>query len=77
MEINIMVFRVNETYGGKSYVEYDSKLNAYKTGTTRSHAEHFQTDSKRIEIEVKTLKELINYERQLIAAGVKNVTSEY
>ena len=69
--MNTIVYKIDKTYGGYDYVEYNPEKNIYKTGNTRAHAGHW--DFRYLEVEVATLRELKNFETQLETFNVERV----
>ena len=70
-----LVYKVDNTYGGKEYIEWNNEKKVYKTGQTRAHKGHYE--GIKIEVEVKTLKELNNIEEQLISQGFTDETRTF
>lgn len=70
-----LVYKVDKTYGGKEYIEWNENKKVYKVGNTRAHKGHYE--GQRIEIEVRTNKELETVENQLIAQGFKDETRTF
>jgi len=62
-----IVKKLDKTYGGYEYVEYDAERKVFKSGQTRAHRGHYP--APRLFIEVATLKELDSVEQQLIEQG--------
>ena len=73
--MNTLVYKVDKTYGGRDYIEWNESKEVYKTGQTRSHKGHYE--GQRIEIEVRTNKELETLENQLIRLGFKDETRTF
>lgn len=62
-----LVKKLDSTFGGFDYVEYDSAKMMYKTGQTRSHKGHYP--GRKIEIPVRTMKELNDVEADVERLG--------
>lgn len=67
-----LVKKIDKTYGGCDYVEYDMAKKIYKTGQTRAHRGFWRSDNY-VEVTVNTQKELDSVEHQLIAQGYEKV----
>lgn len=65
-----IVKKLDKTYGGYDYVEYDTEKKVYKTGQTRAHRGHYSLANS-TEIEVRTLRELKELKAQLESRGYK------
>ena len=65
--MNTIVKRIDTTYGGYDYVEFNAETMSYHTGISRSHKGHYEGNA--IEIQVKSVKELKEVRNQLVNMG--------
>ncbi len=69
--MNMIIYRIDKNYGGMQYVEYDMEENIYKKGDTNAHGGHW--DKRSLRVKVSTVRELKEFEEQIVGNGAKHV----
>lgn len=67
---NIIIKKINKTYGGYDYLEFNQETKEYTTGNSRAHMGHGRNY---IMITTSTKKELKEKESLLITLGYKEI----
>ncbi|WNM50502.1 hypothetical protein Alsa1_CDS0152 [Staphylococcus phage Alsa_1] len=69
---NIIVKKIDKTYGGYDYLEFNQETREYTTGNSRAHMGHGRDY---IMITTSTKKELKEKEQQLLTRGYKEIST--
>lgn len=69
---NIIIRKINKTYGGYEYIEFNQETKEYTTGNSSAHMGHGRDY---IMITTSTKKELKEKEQQLLTRGYKEIST--
>lgn len=72
--MNTIIKRIDTTYGGYDYIEYNTAAKRFHTGNSRAHTGHYIGDS--IEVQAKSVKELTVVRLQLQRLGFTETNRE-